>query len=643
MAEHQVSAKKLSRSARSVIGTPGRRCGLFLAVLCWAILLATRSASLAMVPPQVVTIESVRSSSPLRTGDAGVLWLTARIAPGWHINSNSPSDQYYIPTRVKLQTPPALVVGDVVYPPAQKVSLAFAPGQSLSVFTGEVEFRIPIRAGAGPGLAAGLLFNVRIDYQACNDRECLRPGWVSRSFDLASIGQEKSSLNAGSSAGITPKPEFPDAARGATAAGTRNPRIQSEGRTLRAGWLKSVDPGPGSSVANLFLRRGYVLGFLAVLLAGVALNLTPCVYPLIGVTIAYFGYEGGGPRKVIILALLYVFGIIVTFSGVGVTAALTGSLFGAALQNPYVLASIAAMLLVLAAGSFGLFSLRAPQWLLRNAGTARPGYAGALAMGLGMGVVAAPCIGPFVLGLLLMVQQSASVTFGLALFATLAAGLGLPYVALAIAAGSLRQMPRSGAWLAWIEQLFGFVLVGLALYFVDPLIPHRLVTRTLPYYAAGAGIYLGFLSRAGRNWQPFLVFRSVVGLIAVAGLIAVLIHARTARTGLTFRPFDPALLQTAREERKPVVVDFSADWCVPCREMEATTFVNPAVVRQAHNVVRLKANLTSANPGNTQLMRQFKVEGVPTTIFIDGSGKVRVNRAGYIGARDFLDYLQQIQ
>jgi thiol:disulfide interchange protein DsbD len=378
-----------------------------------------------------------------------------------------------------------------------------------------------------------------------------------------------------------------------------------------------------------------------VFLGGLALNLTPCVYPLIGVTIAYFGSQSGAPRRVMYLAIVFVLGIALMFSSVGVAVALSGGLFGAALQNPVVLVVLALMLLTLAASSFGLFVLQPPQWMMQRAGTAHPGYAGALLMGLGMGVVAAPCIGPIVLGLLLMVERSGSALFGFALFFTLALGLGVPYIGLAMAAGHIRRLPRSGEWLTWIEHLFGFVLVGLALYFLDPVVPDNLMTRILPYYAAAVGIYLGFISREGRSWRPFRVIRSAVGVVAVAAL-AFMLYPRHAPATLTFQPFNSALLVSATEARKPVLIDFSADWCIPCREMEHSTFVDPSVVSEARRFVAMKANLTKQDKHTEDLMSRFEIQGVPTTMLIDSSGKVFQRKVGYIGPQEMLSDLRQV-
>lgn len=594
---------------------PARSAGA-LAVLAIALTFALANVAFpaGTNSPDAVAIESAALETPLTAGQRATLVVTARIADGWHINSDHPISDYYIPTRIAV-TPPAHVgAGAVEYPAARMITLAFAGAEKLSVFSGTVQFKIPLVADAAFRHDVGAPAKVELHYQACNDSRCLRPKSIPTTIDLAAAS-----------------------ATAEQAAGSGS--ASTDGFAATAGNFATSE----NAISDVFLAHGYVIGLLVVLLGGLALNLTPCVYPLIGVTIAYFGNESGAPRKVIVLACLYVLGIALMFSGVGVAVALSGGLFGAALQNPIVLALIATMLLTLAASSFGLFALQPPQWVMQRAGIARPGYFGALVMGLGMGVVAAPCIGPIVLGLLLMVQRSQSALFGFVLFFTLAVGLGLPYIGLAMAAGNIRRLPRSGEWLAWIEQLFGFVLVGLAIYFLDPLIPNRVATRMLPYYAVAAGIFLGFISPAGRNWRPFLVIRYAIGTLSIIALIAMLVNSRRSVPQLVFEPFSPTLVETARSAGKPVVIDFAADWCVPCREMERTTFVDPEVVREAAGFVRLRANLTAENATNDALIKQFGVEGVPTTVFINGRGAIRKRRVGYVGPSEFLTYLHEFK
>ncbi len=554
---------------------------------------------------EVVQITALKLDRPLAPGGTSNLLVDASVMAGWHINSNHPLSDEYIPTVVRITGPASVSAGAVQYPKAEEVALEFSGGDKLSVFSGILMLSVPLTAAMN--FTPGGDLTVSIDYQACDNLQCLRPTSVNSTIALASL-------------------------QGATAGGNRG-----------AGLIGTETAGstPAGVLEDVFAHHGWVLGFLAVLLGGLALNLTPCVYPLIGVTIAYFGNQGGGPRRVFALAVVYVLGIALMFSAVGVAVALSGGLFGAAMQNPVVLSLIAAMLVGLALSSFGVFALQPPQWLMNRAGVARPGYAGALLMGLGMGVVAAPCIGPIVLGLLLMVERSENPLFGFALFFTLAIGLGLPYVALALAAGSIRQLPRSGEWLAWVEQLFGFILIGLAIYFLDPVMPRHVMGRILPFYAAAAGIWLGFGTRAGRAWRPFLVFRVAVGSAAVAALIYFAIPRATPKS-LTFEPFDSSLLASAGQTRKPVLIDFSADWCIPCREMEHSTFLNPSVVKEASRFVRLRADLTHQGKTNQDLMSKFQIQGVPTTVMIDSAGRVQVQKVGYIGSDEFLADLRRI-
>ena len=587
-------------------------------------------------PSEVVKINTLKLGGALKPGATSQLEVAAEILPGWHINSNHPNSADFIRTTLSVTPPAAVKAGTVAYPPADEIAPAFSGGEKLSVFTGTMKFMVPLSAAANFKPDSGAEVAVTLEYQPCNDNICMPPAKVTANASLGSIQP--------ASAASPPHAALDRARLVAVAFGNNggdSSDVTSDGSSGNS--LEDGGPQvPGSELANIFLAHGMLIGLLAVLLGGLALNLTPCVYPLIGVTIAYFGNQGGGPRKIAVLAVIYVLGIALTFSLAGVAVALSGGLFGAALQNPLVLIAIAAMLLVLAASSFGMFSLQPPQWLMQRAGVARPGYLGSLVMGLGMGVVAAPCIGPIVLGLLLMVERSESPVFGFVLFFTLAIGLGLPYIALALAAGHIRALPRSGEWLAWIEQLFGFVLVGLALYFLDPVV-RGWAMRIMPYYAAGAGIFLGFITPAGRQWRPFLVFRSVLGALSLGALVWMLtFSAAKPAAQLAFDPYDVAVLNQARAAKKPVVIDFSADWCVPCREMVRTTFRDPAVIEAASHFVRLQADITDRNNRNTQLALQYAIRGVPTTVFIDKHGRILKREVGYLNSSRFLSDLREV-
>jgi len=513
------------------------------------------------------------------------------VAPGWHVNAHDPRDDFLVPTTLTVVPPDGMRASEVVYPEAVERKLSFGGDRPLRLYAGRVRFTARLEGAPAP--EAGPL-RAALRYQACNDSRCLPP----RTLELVARGRPASA-----------------------AAG-----------------------GPRASVSEIRVRdwiegSGYAFTFLWVAFLGLALNLTPCVYPLISVTVAFFGGASGAAGRPVVRALVYVLGICLTFSAVGVAAALTGSMFGAALQRPAVLATIAAVLVLLAASNLGLYTFRVPAPVMRRVGRVGEGVLGAFLMGLTMGIVAAPCIGPIVVALLLFVGARQSVPLGFALFFTLAVGMGAPYVALAAAAGRLRRLPRSGAWLEWVERAFAFLLLGLAVHFLAPLLRPGTERAAYAFLGVAAGIVLGFLTPRGRRMAGWS--RQLAGLLLVAVSLGWLISA-DAGSPIAWAPFSEEALARATAARRPALVDVGADWCLPCREMERTTFRDPAVVRTAAAFATLKIDATSADERVQAILERFGVPGVPTYLLFDASGRERRRFVGVVAAPDMLRAMQEV-
>ncbi len=376
-------------------------------------------------------------------------------------------------------------------------------------------------------------------------------------------------------------------------------------------------PGPLSGWALVWTLLGIFLG-------GMALNLTPCVYPLIPITVSYFGGKSGlGQGRLAVHGLLYLVGLALTNSILGVVAALTGGLMGSLLQNPLVLLTVAAVLVAFATSLFGFWELRLPAGLTQAASKSYAGYFGSLFMGLTLGVVAAPCIGPFVLGLLTWVASLGSPWLGFLIFFTLSLGLGLPLFILAMFSGSLEKLPRSGEWMLWVRKLMGWVLVGMAAYFIKPLLPESISVFLLAAVALAAGLHLGWLDRTTATFRGFEWLKTGAALMGV--VIATFLFGSWALRGpgVTWQPYSDQLLAAARQAQKPVIIDFYATWCTPCRALDELTFHQREVVDKANrDFVMIKVDLTQkGNPEHERLLGRYGVKGVPTVIFLDDQGR----------------------
>ncbi|MBL0445455.1 protein-disulfide reductase DsbD [Aeromonas veronii] len=409
-------------------------------------------------------------------------------------------------------------------------------------------------------------------------------------------------------------------------------------------------------------HQGFWLSIVAFFALGLGLAFTPCVFPMYPILTGIIA--GAGHRlstgRAFLLSMVYVQGMAVTYTLLGLVVASAGLKFQAALQHPYVLIGLSVMFVLLALSMFGLYTLQLPSGLqTRLSGLSNRQQGGSVVgvaiMGMISGLVCSPCTTAPLSGALIYVAQSGDLWLGGAALYALSLGMGLPLLLLGTSGGKL--LPKAGAWMDVIKQLFGFALLAVPILLLSRLWSDQVTTLAW----LGWGLLLcGYLYHHNQH-QPHSVAKSVRGFVLLLAMISAVVvgkdllqpatpaaitadASQTAPRFIRVKTLDDLKVQLAAARGKPVLLDLYADWCVACKEFEHKTFSDPAVRARFGQMVLLQADVTANDDADIELLNSLNVLGLPTLIFFDREGKELTGQrvTGFMGPIPFAKHLEMV-
>ena len=423
-------------------------------------------------------------------------------------------------------------------------------------------------------------------------------------------------------------------------------------------------------IAATLKNAGFWTSLAFFFIAGLGLSLTPCVFPMIPILsgiIAGQGHKNSHARG-FALSLTYVLGMAVTYAAAGVAAGMTGTLFSAALQSPWVLGSFALVFVVLSFSMFGFYELQLPtslqSKLSEESGHLQGGRGiGVFLMGALSALIVGPCVAAPLAGALLYIGQTGDAVFGGVALFVMALGMGAPLIAVGIAGGSL--LPKTGAWMEGVKKAFGVLLLATAVWLVSPVMPPVVSMLAWAALLIIPAIYLHALDPLPPHTKGWQRFWKGIGIVMLLTGAALLIGALAGNrdplqplAGLRGQavaaeekrlPFERVKSVAELESRvkaagKPVMLDFYADWCVSCKELERFTFSDTAVQAKLANFTLLQADVTANTDDDKALLAKFKLFGPPGIIFYDALGQeiATVRIIGFQDAAQFQKSLQQL-
>ncbi|MCK6633152.1 MAG: thioredoxin family protein [Fimbriimonadaceae bacterium] len=602
--------------------------GGLLAALSWA-----------QEPPQVV----LNLPGKANEGEVvrGVVAVT--FAPHMHGYQNPPSEDWMIPVRVAVTTP-KVELSKVSYPRGQLKVIGGIDTPAF-VYDGAIQIPVEFKLPSGSGKR-----EIAIDfhYQQCDENNCFPPDVVSARGLVLVEAPSKPPLDNGKPPVDPPVPDAtaptgttdppdptgvdersePTVVPPSGSAPTATTDVPSPPDSQPAS--QPAESGLAALVGQSIRSGNYVVLVLVLLLIGLAINLTPCVYPMIPVTLSFFASQAPEGRSGRVwLGVMYVLGIGFTYGLAGGIAAGVGAAFGQLFTMPWFNFALGLLLIGLALSMFDLYQIRLPGFI-SNALGARSGAVGALIMGLLIGVAAAPCAGPLIFAVFAEAAKLKSIPLGVTMFGAVGIGLGLPYLVLASLSVGAKALPKAGGWMKTAKAVLGLLVIGFGLNYLL-----MAVNRSLPEFAEywiwiaffiGSSLYLFLFENAGAT-RAILAIKGVTILVlgGMAGMyyeqlqtalkekeLAVL-GGDSGATRIQWIPFSDQAFEDAKASGKVIVVDGTADWCAECKVIEKNVLDKPETIVAMRDVVAIKVDWsTGVDPEYQRRTKElFGIVGLP--------------------------------